>query len=62
MIASPVRPLGTWRRDVPVARVEDAEQVAVAQPADVREGGITPGGFPGADDLVLRWSVGRPEE
>jgi hypothetical protein len=42
-----------------VTRIEDAEQVAVVQSANIREGGVTTCRLTCANDLVLGGSRGR---
>ena len=45
-----------------VAGIEDAEEVAVAQAANVAAGGIAASRFTRANDLVLGRGGGCPEE
>jgi hypothetical protein len=45
-----------------VTRIEDAEQVAVVQSANIREGSVTTCRFTGANDLVLGGRRGRRKE
>src|SRR5262249_56576754 len=55
-------PPGVRGGDVAVAGVEDAEKVAVAQAANVREGGVAPCRLAGANDLVLGRGGGRQQQ
>jgi hypothetical protein len=43
--APALEPFGVGRGDVAVSGIEDAKKVAVAQPANIREGGVTPCGL-----------------